>query len=235
MPQLHCDDAEVLDEKAERAVGPQVFSFTVHGSAFLWHQVRCMAAILFLVGQGLEQPSVVDELLDVERNPGKPMYEMASDAPLVLWDCVFPDENNGSGEDALDWIYAGDASSIPALTIKSDGKFGMGGVVDEVWTQWRKAKMDEILASSLLDLVIGQGDGSALSRGGFRDMKYAQDRSQKIFDGRETPRMAGKYVSVMQKPKMDSLEAQNEKYRAGKGTRRGLKRNGPQEVSSEDR
>ena len=31
---------------------------TIKGSAFLWHQVRCMVAILFLIGQGLESPFV---------------------------------------------------------------------------------------------------------------------------------------------------------------------------------
>ena len=30
----------------------------IRGSAFLWHQVRCMAAVLFFVGQGLESPCV---------------------------------------------------------------------------------------------------------------------------------------------------------------------------------
>jgi tRNA pseudouridine38/39 synthase len=31
---------------------------TIKGSAFLWHQVRCMVAVLFLIGQGLESPFV---------------------------------------------------------------------------------------------------------------------------------------------------------------------------------
>ena len=58
---------------------------------FLWHQVRCMVAILFLVGQGLEDPAIVNALLDVEGNEhiGRPQYEMADDGPLVLWDCRF--------------------------------------------------------------------------------------------------------------------------------------------------
>jgi tRNA pseudouridine38/39 synthase len=200
--------------------GPRVYSFNVHGSAFLWHQVRHMAGVLFLVGQGLERPSIVDDLLDIESNPCRPMYEMASDIPLVLWDCIFQKEDSSSQEDALDWIYAGDAHSIPALTTKTDGKFGQGGVVDEVWTQWRKCKMDEILSSSLLDLVISQGDGSAMTRGGFRDVEAVKSRSQKIFDGRETPRMAGRYVPVMQKPRLESVQAQNAKYRARKEFRR---------------
>jgi tRNA pseudouridine38/39 synthase len=213
-----------------RGCGPRVYSFNVHGSAFLWHQVRHMAAILFLVGQGLEPPAVVDDLLDIESNPGRPMYEMASDSPLVLWDCIFTDRNSPSQEDALDWVYAGDARTIPALTIKTDGKFSTGGVVDEVWTQWRKNKMEEILSSSLLDLVISQGDGSAMARGGFRDIEAVKNRSQKMFDGRETPRMAGRYVPVMQKPRLESVEAQNAKYRA----RKELQRNGVQDLLSGD-
>ena len=32
--------------------------FEVSGTGFLWHQVRCMMAVLFLVGMGLEQPQV---------------------------------------------------------------------------------------------------------------------------------------------------------------------------------
>ena len=214
--------------------GPRVYSFNVNGSAFLWHQVRHMAAILFLIGQGLEPPTLVDDLLDIESNPARPMYEIASDSPLVLWDCIFADENSTSNENALDWVYAGDAHSIPALTIKTDGKFGLGGIVDEVWSQWRKHKMDEILSSSLLDLVISQGDGSAMARGGFRDIGSVKSRSQKIFGGSEKPKLAGRYVPVMQKPRQDSLEAQNAKYRASKGARVELRQNGVQETVSGD-
>ena len=217
-----------------RSCSPRVYSFNVNGSAFLWHQVRHMAAILFLVGQGLESPALVDDLLDIESTPGKPMYEMASDTPLVLWDCIFADNDSTNTEDSLGWIYAGDAPSIAALTIKTDGKFGLGGVVDELWTQWRKNKMDEILASSLLDLVIGQGDGSALARGGFRDTESGKNRGQKVFRGSETPRMAGRYVSVMEKPRLDSVEGQNARYRAGKGARIELRRNSEQQMVSGD-
>lgn len=39
------------------------------GSAFLWHQVRCLVAILLLVGQGYEQPEIIPQLLDIEATP----------------------------------------------------------------------------------------------------------------------------------------------------------------------
>eukprot|EP00956_Cyclotella_meneghiniana_P000853 scaffold967_cov26-Cyclotella_meneghiniana.AAC.1 len=59
------------------------------GQAFLWHQIRCIMAVLFLIGRGLERPSVVKELLDIVTNPAKPSYEMASENALVLQDCTF--------------------------------------------------------------------------------------------------------------------------------------------------
>ena len=73
-----------------------MYSFTICGYAFLWHQVRCMVAVLFMVGRRDEDPGVVELLLDVEKTPRKPSYEMASELPLVLFRCSF-------AEDALTW------------------------------------------------------------------------------------------------------------------------------------
>lgn len=52
----------------------QLCQFEVSGQAFLYHQVRCMMAILFLIGQGMEKPEIIDELLNIEKNPQKPQY-----------------------------------------------------------------------------------------------------------------------------------------------------------------
>ena len=70
---------------------PGLCYIKIEGSAFLWHQVRCIATVLFLVGLGREKPDVVDALLDVTKTPRKPQYEMAPDEPLVLWRCEFPE------------------------------------------------------------------------------------------------------------------------------------------------
>lgn len=75
--------------------GSNTFYFDLKGTAFLWHQVRSMIAILFLVGQEFESPDIISHLLDVQITPRRPVYEMAADFPLVLHDCVFPD---------MDWI-----------------------------------------------------------------------------------------------------------------------------------
>ena len=45
-----------------------------------------MVAVLFLVGEGKEAPSVVSDLLNLVQTPARPNYEMASDAPLLLYD-----------------------------------------------------------------------------------------------------------------------------------------------------
>eukprot|EP00048_Salpingoeca_helianthica_P000379 m.41177 g.41177 ORF g.41177 m.41177 type:complete len:424 (+) comp10458_c0_seq1:43-1314(+) len=78
---------------------------TVSGFAFLWHQVRCMVAILFLVGAGHEQPEIIPRLLDVVAHPRKPQYGLASELPLVLFDCGF---------EAVPWEY--DEKALAELT-----------------------------------------------------------------------------------------------------------------------
>jgi len=66
-------------------------TFTVISKAFLWHQIRCIMAVLYLVGKSLEEPDIIDQLFDVVNHPCKPQYTMASELPLNLYDCVYTD------------------------------------------------------------------------------------------------------------------------------------------------
>jgi len=66
-----------------------VVEIEIRGNAFLWHQVRCMVAILLLIGEKAEEESLITELLDVGKNPRKPLYRMAEPTGLVLHDCMF--------------------------------------------------------------------------------------------------------------------------------------------------
>ncbi|CAK3740402.1 related to pseudouridine synthase 3 [Lecanosticta acicola] len=216
----------------EHSLSPRLFYFEVRGSAFLWHQVRHLVAILFLVGQGYEKPSIVDELLDIQKTPARPLYEMASDIPLVLWECLFPDPekvaiadhvNGDSGsfagyEDALDWVYVGDErggrdQSKRATTAVEDGKHGRNGIMEELWALWRKRKMDEALAWNLMEVVAAQGrqlriDPSELP---------SKSESARLFDGSERPRTVGPYVPVMQRERMETPDVVNARYAARKG------------------
>lgn len=68
----------------------------VQGQAFLWHQVRCMAAVLFDIGMRREDPVLVKRMLDDVKvgtgafANGKPHYRMASPTPLLLYACAYP-------------------------------------------------------------------------------------------------------------------------------------------------
>lgn len=48
-------------------------------------QVRCIAAVLLMVGRRQEPPDIVQRLLDVQQEPCKPQYNMASEEPLLLY------------------------------------------------------------------------------------------------------------------------------------------------------
>ena len=69
-----------------------IWAFTISGTAFLYHQVRCMVAVLFLVGEGKEAPGIVSELLDLRRYPRRPNYDMASEAQLLLYRIDYGDK-----------------------------------------------------------------------------------------------------------------------------------------------
>lgn len=196
---------------------PRIYAFVVHGSAFLWHQVRQMVAILFLVGQGLESPSVVSELLDITRHPCRPIYEMADDAPLVLWDCIFPRSDDPERKDALEWIYAGDQGGV----VKSGSplaseKYGRDGLMEELWSVWRRRKMDEILMGSLLDVVADRGQRSLV--GGQRPpyLTGVKKISPQIFAGGNTAKATGTYIPIFERRTLETVEEINRRYFRGK-------------------
>ena len=112
----------VLSQKDDNDPSFDMFYLQLTGKAYLWHQVRCIMAILVLIGHGSEEPKIIKELLDVEKNPCKPQYSLANDAPLNLYDCQFnnkssfrngdfqldlkEDGNLDDGEpDLQDWFY----------------------------------------------------------------------------------------------------------------------------------
>jgi tRNA U38,U39,U40 pseudouridine synthase TruA len=76
-------------DSAEAGGPDAVYMLEISGIAFLWHMVRAIMAVLFMVGEGLEAPSVVTALLDVVACPGKPPYTLADELPLVLHECGF--------------------------------------------------------------------------------------------------------------------------------------------------
>ncbi|KAL6854129.1 pseudouridine synthase [Trichoderma novae-zelandiae] len=214
------EDLEALDSSSpasgRKGVYPKVYYFHVRGSAFLWHQIRHMVAVLFLVGQGLEKPSLVSELLDVAKNPRRPNYVMADEVPLVLWDCIFPADLSASAEahredDALRWVYVGDDGP--------SGRFGQFGIMDDAWQMWRARKMDEVLAGQLLQHVSGQGNNTTTGARAATTTTTTTSAaaSVKVFEGGNGGRLSGKYPGVMNMKLLESADEQNDKYAKRKG------------------
>ena len=216
----------------------KTYAFILHGSAFLWHQVRHMVAILFLIGQGLESPILIDDLLNISKTPSKPRYDMADDAPLVLWDCIFPKDlselNEMGYEDSLPWItesgpLASSSSGVNGLNndnnnnsnennnrFELNGKYARGGVAESIWKVWRKANIDEVLAGELLDVVEGYRHTTLQSKHQEQGQGYGssnpEPRSERVFLGGNEAKLAGKYVPVMQRPRMEGAEVVNAKW-----------------------
>ena len=78
-----------INSDPQSSDGFDMCEMTICGSAFLWHQVRCMVAVLLMIGQNLENTEVIDWMLDIKQCPRRPQYNMASEIPLVLYDCVY--------------------------------------------------------------------------------------------------------------------------------------------------
>ncbi|CAP70777.1 uncharacterized protein PODANS_3_8390 [Podospora anserina S mat+] len=218
----------------------KVYYFHVRGSAFLWHQIRHMVAIVFNVGQGLERPEVVRELLDVERNGRKPGYIMAEEVPLVLWDCVFPKRPEivtGEGErkvlsrgederafmhdpgfkgeikfedDGVDWVWLGED--------QPGNLMGSNGLVDQLWEYWHERKMDELLSGLLLQQVATRADLTRkLGKEEPAPKKNGKENLQRVYKGGNMTRSSGVYVPVMKKELMPTPVEINHKWAQSKG------------------
>jgi tRNA pseudouridine synthase len=83
------------DRGATSTIAEQMCYVQIHGQAFLWHQIRCIMEVLFMIGNGLEEPSVITEMFDIDRHAGKPNYPLAPEKPLVLNDCGYPNLHFG--------------------------------------------------------------------------------------------------------------------------------------------
>ena len=197
-----------------RPSAPRMYQFVLHGSAFLWHQVRHMVAILLLIGQGLEKPELITHLFDIENNPEKPAYDIAQDIPLVLWDCVFPAEGSNTREDALDWLWVGDdsGSGDEELHVTSGfkglGKFGFGGLVDDLWKLWRKKKMQEVLAGSLLNLAVTQGRNT----NDLPDESILRPSARKTYFGGDGYENRGVYTPVLDRKRVEAPDVINKRW-----------------------
>jgi hypothetical protein len=133
------------------------YVFHVRGSSFLYHQVRCMMAILLLIGQSREPVSLVSTLIDEEGNLGRPMYEMADESALVLAEC-------GYNEKWFNWIT--DDKKCEGHVQRS--------IFDKVWDNWREESTRAIVDKELMMRVAestGESVDSIVERRGEKESK----------------------------------------------------------------
>jgi tRNA pseudouridine38/39 synthase len=211
-PVSHGDDLHVLD---------------LVGTAFLYHQVRHIMAVLFLIGTGLEHPSVVTSLLNVnpaDPEPGlpgdasleavnrKPEYQMADALPLMLWDCAYRESD-------VQWR----ADDEDDETIHSS----QSGIGAELYHQ-----LHSIHARGLIHTEMESHFLSATQRYHPRpspvfpipepgQLKSREHQVLKIPLGGGTYRRTSKYIPLLSRKRLDSVELMNERYRLGKGERKG--------------
>ncbi|VDK17307.1 unnamed protein product [Anisakis simplex] len=92
-----CNDGSrvrVYENKEFQNCGPySMVEFTMVGSGFLWHQIRCIMAVIYEIGKENEKPEVISELLDIKSTPRKPAYGLVPPSPLCLFECSYGNED----------------------------------------------------------------------------------------------------------------------------------------------
>ncbi|KAJ3030313.1 UNVERIFIED_CONTAM: tRNA pseudouridine synthase 3 [Siphonaria sp. JEL0065] len=215
---------EVANQKGP--VPPDSFLvFEVKGHAFLWHQVRCMTAILHLIGRGLEPVDLIDDMTDLSKHPensGRPIYGMASEIPLVLVECGF-------GEGVLDWRVDGDTAVSTAgaagisTAFRSSDAFTQ--LITGLWEQWREHSIQAAQVQSLLQMVAMDSfnhDSQVDLRNVF--MEYGKEGvlgNASMESGGFGGKSNKAYIPVMKRKRCDSIEERTVKYNESKKGKKG--------------
>ncbi|KAK4686546.1 tRNA pseudouridine38/39 synthase, partial [Tremellales sp. Uapishka_1] len=202
----------------------ELMVFNLIGTAFLWHQVRHIIAILFLVGSKLESPDIVTRLLNTGLHPGlsaekiiesKPNYQMGSPLPLTLHSCEY-------APSTVEWRYG----CYDGLLAHAEADDDVDGARDVLERGLEAQKQEaEIRAWQV---------GGALRR-----LKAILGESEKEqtsvlypIGGGETIAVK-KYQPLLSRPRADTPEVTNRKWREGGGERRRLRKEA-EEAEGED-
>ena len=208
------------------------YVFNLVGTAFLYHQVRHIMAILFLIGSGLEPSSVVTDLMNVKEGlepprsedlpkqkytvvDRKPEYQMADALPLMLWECGYDDTE-------LAWRTTGrpDDEGI-------EGGLAHGG---ELYHQLQgiqtRSQVFSALDQHFLEMAAKHHPKPVSPfplKDGIGDLKMSRENNKQVINiplGGGTFKRSLKYVPLLERGRLDTVEVMNERWRLGKGMRR---------------
>ncbi|KAH8299559.1 hypothetical protein KR044_002780, partial [Drosophila immigrans] len=129
--------------------GYGMYFLEIKANAFLWHQIRCIMAVLLLVGQRHEEPSIISELLDVVKNPCKPQYTPAIGLPLNLFHCDFRAHTTRQVNIAANAVKDGDddVETSAQDNDKVDSAVNQPDITDWVYSEENLQKLIENLQS----------------------------------------------------------------------------------------
>ncbi|KAJ7737905.1 pseudouridine synthase [Mycena maculata] len=212
-----------INPVAGSATGMHVLD--LKGSAFLYHQVRHIMAVLFMVGAGLEAPSIVTALLNVE--PGaegdpslpvvdtRPEYQMADALPLMLYECHYaPGDVEWQTEEEADPDVLGLYHQMHALHARAD-----------MYTTLNR----EFLNAAAVHHA-PQPVHLPLTATGF--VPDGRTPMNLPLGGAEFRRIA-KYVPLLERNRGAHFEVVNERWRLGKGARREERRKAAEDDGDE--
>jgi tRNA pseudouridine38/39 synthase len=185
------------------------------GTAFLYNQVRHIMAVLLLIGARLESPSVISALMNVDPNNGnggdddgyreeapppvvtcKPEYQMADALPLVLWDCVYAPED------------------APWRTDDADIDGGSAGLHLQLAGLAERAQVEAALAEHFLTVA---SQFHAPPPALLRQPGAGERGPWDIPLGGGMVRREGKYVPLLKRKRLESVEVVNARWRTRKG------------------
>lgn len=121
-----------INSDSQSSDGFDMCEMIICGSAFLWHQVRCMVAVLLMIGQNLENTEVIDWMLDIKQCPSRPQYNMASEIPLVLYDCVYEELSWKHEPAILDAVIRDFQAQWTTYAVKATMLKNLIGMLDDV-------------------------------------------------------------------------------------------------------
>lgn len=178
------DSVKIVGQEKKSKADTDILFLEIRGKAFLWHQIRCIMSVLLLIGEGLESPEVVLELLDVEKNPRKPQYSLARDFPLNLFKVEYRDHSeegdDGEIKEELNWIH--DLES---------------GIIETLQRSWTRYAVKAEMISSMTEEIYRE-----------TQIPRVSSQSEGLIEGVR----AKKYIPLLDRPKCDSLEGRIDHY-----------------------
>ncbi|WVN87737.1 tRNA pseudouridine(38-40) synthase [Cryptococcus depauperatus CBS 7841] len=212
-----------FSSNADQGVGGGMVVFNLIGTAFLWHQIRHIIAVLFLIGAQLEPPTLVQDLLNVEKFSSKPHYTMGHPLPLTLHKCGYE-----TGE--LDWRFSGYDGPFQNLSPTErekktrEANVGMEGLARTLEVARQAAELKAWQVSGSLRTLV-RILGSPLPEKALSQEENFQNKEQTLWPiGGGEYMQTGQYRRVEDRPRGEEPEEVNRKWKEGKGKARREKR-----------